>query len=69
MTEPDPQITCIDCGGRAFLLTQAREDSHWEVGDVLAYRCEDCLDRWDLVIEADDIDGDEGLLRGDVPDI
>ena len=34
----------------------------WRVGDVVAYRCEDCLDRWDLVL--DDVD-----LLGDIPDI
>jgi hypothetical protein len=52
--EPDQQITCIDCGGRAFLLTPPREDGVWLEGDIVAYRCEDCLDRWDLVLEADD---------------
>jgi hypothetical protein len=34
----------------------------WEPGDVVAYRCQDCLDRWDLVLEDDDIGA------GDVPD-
>jgi hypothetical protein len=54
--EPDPQITCIDCGGRAFLLTPPREDNMWEPGDIVAYRCEDCLDRWDLVLDDDAIE-------------
>ncbi len=61
MLEPDPQITCIDCGGRCFLLTPPREDGVWLDADVVAYRCEDCLDRWDLVLE-----DDEGG-RGDEP--
>jgi hypothetical protein len=55
MAEPDPVITCIDCGGRAHLLT-------WR-GEVVSYRCEDCLDRWDLVIPelADDgVEPDDG---------
>ena len=26
----------------------------WEPGDIVAYRCEDCLDRWDLVLADDD---------------
>lgn len=56
--QPASEIVCIDCGGRAHLLTPAREDGRWEVGDVLAYRCADCYDRWDLVIEADDFDDD-----------
>ena len=61
MLEPDPQITCIDCGGRSFLLTPPREDGVWLPGDIVAYRCEDCLDRWDLVMP----EGDESA--GDVP--
>ena len=59
---PTPQITCIDCGGRCFLLTQPPEDGIWEPGDVIAYRCEDCLDRWDLVMSDED---DEEMARGD----
>lgn len=51
MLEPDPVITCIDCGGRAFLLTHPPEDGIWEPGEIVAYRCEDCRDRWDLVLE------------------
>ncbi|WP_420450544.1 hypothetical protein [Ilumatobacter sp.] len=58
MFAPPPQITCIDCGGRCFLLTAPAEDGAWEEGDVVAYRCEDCLDRWDLVLEESDIESD-----------
>lgn len=61
---PTPQIICIDCGGRCFLLTPAPEDGIWEPGDVVAYRCEDCLDRWDLVMSDED---DEEMARGDEP--
>jgi hypothetical protein len=59
---PTPQIICIDCGGRCFLLTQPPEDGIWEPGDIIAYRCEDCLDRWDLVMSDED---DEEVARGD----
>ena len=53
--EPYPQIDCIDCGGRAFLLTHPREECpRWLPGDIVAYRCEDCLDRWDLVLPEDE---------------
>ncbi len=53
--EPYPQIDCIDCGGRAFLLTHPREEGpRWLSGDIVAYRCEDCLDRWDLVLPEDE---------------
>jgi hypothetical protein len=54
--QPSPEIVCIDCGGRAFLITPPREDGTWELGDVVAYRCQDCRDRWDLVLEPDDPD-------------
>jgi hypothetical protein len=45
-------ITCIDCGGRASLLTIWDEFPPVS-GDVATYRCRDCLDRWDLIIELD----------------
>jgi hypothetical protein len=50
--EVDEIITCVDCGGRAQLLTEPPE---WGLrpGDLLVYRCEDCLDRWDVVIPDD----------------
>ncbi|MGA1542727.1 MAG: hypothetical protein EBS22_01070 [Acidimicrobiia bacterium] len=52
---PETEIVCVDCGGRCFLLTHPREDGSWMAGDVVAYRCQDCLDRWDLELPpADD---------------
>ncbi len=62
MLEPDPVITCIDCGGRAHLLTKPDVDledggtARWLPGDIVAYRCADCLDRWDLVLDEDAVD-------------
>jgi hypothetical protein len=53
MWEPEPVIDCIDCRGRAHLLTLPPEDGLWEAGEVVAYRCEDCRDRWDLVLPED----------------
>jgi hypothetical protein len=50
------QITSIDCGGRAFRLTPPPQEGDWEPGEVVAYRCEDCLDRWDLVVPGDEDD-------------
>ncbi|MCB1000578.1 MAG: hypothetical protein R2713_00640 [Ilumatobacteraceae bacterium] len=50
MLVPEPEIVCVDCGGRCFLLTHPPEDGIWEPGDIVAYRCEDCRDRWDLVL-------------------
>ncbi len=53
-------IVCVDCGGRAHLLTHLDDEVPPQSGDVLAYRCEDCLDRWDLVFEDDDSDEPDG---------
>ena len=53
----DEIITCVDCGGRAHLLSTEPEIGGWRSGDLLVYRCEDCLDRWDVVIADDDTDG------------
>src|SRR5262249_41492720 len=51
--EPDPTIVCVDWGGRCHLLTKPPEDGWWEPGEIVAYRCEDCRDRWDLVLPED----------------
>ena len=55
--EVDQIITCIDIGGRAHLVSYPPEERDWEPGDLIVYRCEDCLDRWDLVVPDDDADG------------
>lgn len=49
MHEPDKVITCIDCGGRAHLNSYPPEFG-WAPGDVVMYRCEDCLDGWYLEV-------------------
>lgn len=54
MLEPEATIVCVDCGGRCHLLTAPRESGEWLPGDIVAYRCEDCRDRWDLVLPDDD---------------
>ena len=55
MSGPAPEITCVDCGGRAHLITYEPEDGRWEVGDVVTYRCADCNDRWDLIVDEQDL--------------
>lgn len=47
--EPPATIICVDCGGTSHLLT-AIDDAEG-VAVVAAYRCEDCLDRWDIELE------------------
>jgi hypothetical protein len=48
-------ITCVDCGGECSLISY-EPDEGWESGDIVAFRCRDCLDRWDVELTADDID-------------
>ncbi len=48
------EIVCIDCGGRCGLLTP-EPPGGFRPGDVVAYRCGECLDRWDLELTEDDV--------------
>jgi hypothetical protein len=48
------EIVCVDCGGRCHRLSHAPHEGD-APGDVVAYRCEDCLDRWDVVVDEDDL--------------
>jgi DNA-directed RNA polymerase subunit RPC12/RpoP len=52
-------ITCPDCGGRASRLSYVPPDG-WEPGMVVAYRCADCLDRWDLPLDDEPDDDPRG---------
>jgi hypothetical protein len=51
-------IQCVDCGGICHRLSY-EPDEGFATGDVVAYRCEDCMDRWDIVLEDDDVSGDD----------
>lgn len=52
-TDVEEHIVCVDCGGRCHLISFL-PDEPLEAGAILAYRCEDCLDRWDIVWESND---------------
>lgn len=52
-------IVCVDCGGVCHRLTPPFIDGG-EVGDLVSYRCSDCLDRWDLIV-GDPADLDDGF--------
>lgn len=51
---PSPTIDCIDCGGTCHLISRPQEHGEFDPGEVVVYRCEDCLDRWDLVLPDED---------------
>ncbi len=53
-------IVCVDCGGTCHLLSVPYEDESGVVGfhpgDIVSYRCSDCLDRWDVELDETDVD-------------
>jgi len=57
--EVPERIVCVDCGGECHRLTPEVEGG-FPQGAVIAYRCSDCLDRWDLVFDEDHGSGEEG---------
>ncbi len=54
------EIACVDCGGTCHLISHAPPDEPFEAGDVVAYRCEQCNDRWDMELSADDLEEGAG---------
>ena len=52
-------IVCVECGGRCGRLTHERVDEPFAPGDVVAYRCADCQERFDMVLaEPEEAEGD-----------
>jgi hypothetical protein len=51
-------IVCVECGGQAHLLTGFPTDDPPMPGDVVAYRCADCMDRFDIVVDDADFEDD-----------
>lgn len=48
-------IACMECGGVAYALVRYAPDATPEAGDVVPYRCADCAERWDVVLDDDDV--------------
>jgi hypothetical protein len=49
MSDPPDTITCVECGGVAHLISFLPEDDDREPELVVAYRCADCRERFDVV--------------------
>lgn len=47
------EITCMECGGPAHLLSTPPPDEGFAPGDVVAYVCADCEHRIDIVLDED----------------
>ena len=56
MSRPPESFTCVDCGGVAHLISFLPEDDDPEPGSSLAYRCADCMERFDIVWEPEDLE-------------
>jgi predicted nucleic acid-binding Zn ribbon protein len=51
-------IVCVECGGTAHLLQRFTPEDPPMAGDIVAYRCSDCVDRFDVVVDDADLDDD-----------
>jgi hypothetical protein len=51
------RIDCMECAGRgtAQLVQLLDPDVDLQEGDVLVYVCSDCAQRWDVVVDEDDL--------------
>lgn len=58
MSTPPLTIACVECGGTAHLLSYLPEDFDLELGASVAYRCADCMDRFDVIWEEGDEEDD-----------
>jgi hypothetical protein len=59
VSEPATEIVCVECGGTAHLVQALDPDDPPEAGDVLVYRCSECMERWDIVVDEEDVERDE----------
>ena len=50
------RIDCMECGGFAHLAQPLDPEIPVHAGDVVVYLCGDCNQRWDVVVDADDLE-------------
>jgi hypothetical protein len=53
------RIDCMECGGNAYLAQPLEDDDVIEVGAIMTYICRDCAQRWDVVVDDDDLVEDD----------
>jgi len=49
----------MECGGHAYLVQAIGPEDEIVEGDVLTYLCGACAQRWDVVVDAEDLIEDE----------
>jgi DNA-directed RNA polymerase subunit RPC12/RpoP len=53
------RIDCMECGGTAHLVQALDPEIPVTAGDVMVYVCGDCNQRWDVVVDEDDLIEDD----------
>jgi hypothetical protein len=48
-------IDCMECGGTAHLAQLIGPDDDIEAGDSVVYLCGECAQRWDVVVDEEDL--------------
>lgn len=48
------KIPCTDCDGTLHLLTVVDDEVPLVPGEILVYRCDSCMERFDIVWEDED---------------
>jgi hypothetical protein len=46
----------MECGGTASLAQPISDEDVFEPGDVVVYICGDCAQRWDVVVDDEDVE-------------
>ena len=49
------RIDCMECGGTAHLVQALDPEIEVVAGDVMVYVCGECNQRWDVVVDEDDL--------------
>jgi len=52
-------IACMECGGTAHLVQPLDPEITVVAGEVMVYVCSDCNQRWDVVVDEDDLIDDD----------
>jgi hypothetical protein len=53
------RIDCMECGGTAYLAQPLADEDVVVAGDVMTYICGECAQRWDVVVDDDDLADDD----------
>jgi hypothetical protein len=52
----------MECGGTAYLAQPIGAEDVFEPGDSVVYLCGECAQRWDVVLDEEDLIEDENLV-------